>query len=384
MLRGSFTMAVKAWPAPLYSSRTPQKRPRPSSSKPLQENETQCFAASFTMAVKSMACPFAPSRTWQERPHPSSSKPLSRGSDARLRRFFRYGRQSMACPFALVSHSAKAPSPLVLKAPFERIRCRASRFFRYGRQSMACPFTLVSHTAEAPSPLALKAPFERKRRKASRFFRRVRQSIAARSPRLALGRSALAPRPQSPFREDTMQSFAVLSLWPAKHGLPLHSRLAHRRSALAPRPQSPFREEAPQGFAVLSPRPSKYSRPFAPSRTWQKRPRPSSSKPLSRGCDAELRGSFVMAGKPWPAPLYSSHTPQKRPQSRLSARFKRKRRKASPLLPLWLSKHDLPMRPVSHLAGAPSPLVLSAPFKRKRRKASRFFRRVRPQKTRNH
>ena len=124
--------------------------------------------------------------------------------------------------------------------------------------------------------------------------------------------------------------------------------------------------------------------PCVQSRTWQKRPRPSSSKPLSRGCDAELRGSFVMAGKPWPAPLYSSHTPQKRPQSRLSARFKRKRRKASPLLPLWLSKHDLPMRPVSHLAGAPSPLVLSAPFKRKRRKASRFFRRVRPQKTRNH
>ena len=69
-----------------------------------------------------------------------------------------------------------------------------------------------------------------------------------------------------------------------------------------------------------------------------------------------------------------SHLAGARSSLALKAPFVRKRRNASPLLPLWLSKHGLPMRPVSHLAGAPSPLVLKAPFERMRRNASRFFR----------
>ena len=202
-----------------------------------------------------------------------------------------------------------------------------------------CP---VSHSAEARSSLVLKAPFVRKRRNAS----------------------------------------PLLSLWPSK-AWPAHaSSLAHRRSALAPRPQSPFREEATQCFAASSAMAVKtMACPCVQSRTWQERPRPSSSKRLSRGYDAELRGSFVMAVKSMACPFVQSRTWQKRPRPSsskpLSRGYDAELRR---FFRYGRQKHGLPIRPVSHLAGAPSPLVLKAPFKRKRRKASPRP----PQKTRNH
>ena len=179
---------------------------------------------------------------------------------------------------------------------------------------MACPFVLVSHTAEAPSPLVLKAPFERKRRKASRFFRRVRQSIAAHLSRLAHHRSALTPRPQSPFREEAPQGFAVLSPRPPKYSRPFApSRIWQKRPRPSPSKHLSrgYNAELRASFAMAV---KSMARPCVQSRTWQERPRPSSSKPLSRGYDAELRASFAMAGKAWPAPSYSSRTPQERPR----------------------------------------------------------------------
>ena len=157
---------------------------------------------------------------------------------------------------------------------------------------------------------------------------------------LAHRRSALAPRPQSPFREDTMQSFVLLSLWLAK-AWPVHaSSLALGRSALAPRPQSIFQEDTMQSFAVLSLWLAKYSLPM---------------RPVSHLAEA-------------PSPLV------------LKAPFERIRCRASRFFRYGRQSMACPFVFVSHTTGAPSPLVLSAPFKRKRRKASRFFRRVRPQK----
>ena len=169
-----------------------------------------------------------------------------------LRGSFAMAVKSKACPFTLVSHTVGAPSPLVLKASFKRIRCRASRFFRYGRQTMACPCVQSRTWQKRPRPSSSKPLSRGSAAMLRASFAMAVKAWPAHSSSLALGRSALAPRPQSPFREDTMQSFALLSLWPSKAR---------------------------------------------------------------------------------PAPLHSSRTPQKCPQPRLSARFKRKRRKASPRPP---------------------------------------------------
>ena len=123
----------------------------------------------------------------------------------------------------------------------------------------------------------------------------------AHSSSLALGRSALAPRPQSPFREEAMQGFVVLSLWPSKYSLPIRP-VSHTTEAPSPLVlKAPFERKRRNASRFFRYGCQSMACPFVQSRTWQERPRPSSSKPLSRGYDAELRGSFVMAGKAWPA-----------------------------------------------------------------------------------